>query len=204
MQIRGGNQFIQVFQSNVIFHQQDDVVRGKFFGISTFTHSTVEIFEIGHAFFPQSGAHTMENSTQRLRIIGCAVVIERFQSVIFGDGIQSVTLQIRVYIAGESHGIQIGVFERIAVVFTHFADKAGIKRSVVCNEDSVAAEGEKLFHRIFRKRGVFHHIIGDTGDGNDVLGNGYTGIDKGGKPIENFPILIENGTDFGDFAGEGR
>ena len=91
--------------------------------------------------------------------------------------------------------------------FCRNADKACIKRSIVCYQHRIFAEFQKFRKNILNGRRVFYHIVGDPCQFCDFRGNGTLGIDENTETVNDFPVCYLYSTNFRNhffFLGKAR
>ena len=192
LQIGVRNQFVQILQTHQIARNHNHVVSTRFLGIHT---GDMGVYLLQR--FDVLLAHILENmgvnSRQHSRIIAGAVVVERRQLQIVRHGIQLVILQALIQGTTQGNGVHRRELIGHATPLCSGTNKAGIKARIMRHQHTaIAAEIVERLQRLFLRRSVRHHGIGDAGQLHNLSRNGLSGIGKG---IETILYLSPDHTD---------
>ena len=183
-QMRLGHQTIQVDTPQIIFRQNNGMVRGHLLhGIHTGSSQCIDFRQIMNVLLFQHFNKFHENMGRALRIIHGSVMILQGNSQGLGHRIQRMLRLVLQKYSGNAHGIHIGKLLRIAQSSAILHNETHIKAGIVSHHDTAFTELQKLRQDHVDLRGIHDILIPDTGKLFDLEGNGHIRIDKGGKTI---------------------
>ena len=123
--------------------------------------------------------------------------IRQFQML--GNGVQLVILEVREQRPGNGHCIHIGILQLDPVPGCRCLEEGGVKGGIVCHQDSILPPDEVHEHPqgFLFQRSIRHHLIGDAGELDHLIGDALLRIDEGVKFLQHFPVLHPDRADFG-------
>ena len=195
------NELIQVFESHLIFNQQNLVVWRQAKRICRRAHVILQIAEAADLCRLHFFLHFKVDHRKHLGIVTRAVMIEFAEIKIFGKRLKLMVFQVGVEMARERNRIKISVFKREITVFRRRTDKADIKIGIVCDQKTLAHKLEEFGQHFPNDTRILYHIIGDARERNDLLGDRHFGVDKGIISRQNLAVFHLYRADLGDAAG---
>ena len=178
------------------------MIGGKLQGIGLGTHLIVEILKACHVAFLHFIYHTEQDIRQHLRVIASSVVIKLSQLIVLGEGIQLVILQLGIDEAGKCQCIHVGIGKGQFGKPRKMANKADIKGGIVRYQHIVTRKVKKGAKCLGIKGRVGNHVVGNTRQLDDLLGDGHLGVDKGIKAVNDLARTDLHSTDLGDLTVE--
>ena len=123
------------------------------------------------------------------------MVVEGRQFQMLGHDIQLVLSQIRQQVLRQDQRVDIGGVKGQAHFPAAGADKADIELRVVGGQRAVAHKSQKGRQRLFQRRRAFEHLVGDTGEADDLRRQTAVGVHKGLEAVGDFPVFQHHGAD---------
>ena len=111
--------------------------------VRVFAHGVGHLRKVGDPLGLELVDHFEENICQHFRIVRCPVMVEVAQIEIFRQGVQTVTLQLRIDISGHGYRVQVWIFKGKAALLRGVTDKAGVKTGIVRNQQPVFRKCEE-------------------------------------------------------------
>ena len=198
LHVRFGNDLIQVFQSGVVAHQNNEM-EILFGELTRAAKAGVDVLEALHAAHGEIFQHLHENLRECQGIIARAMMIERRNLEILADGIQLIVAQTVVKRLSERERIEIGAVEIEVIPLGRLPDETDIKAmSVVCDKRSAVHEFQEFAHRLFLSRRIRDHFVRDAGQLRDLLGNVHSRIGKRVVLFADLAVFHNDRADLGD------
>ena len=177
LQIRPGNDLVEVFQAGLVFHQNGDVVRAALL-LQAAAHEVVEVADRLCAPGREHGQELVHDARHDHRIVARAVVVEVRQAQAVRDLVELVVLEIRQQVLREHQRVEIHRFERDARPAAGRAHEAGIKVGIVRDDRPPARKVEKLAHGLRLVGRIGHIGIRDAGQARDLGRDGHVWVDE--------------------------
>ena len=178
LQIRPGDDLIEIFQAGLAAHENGDVVRAALF-LQAAAHESVEIVERLRALRREHGQELVHDARDDHRVVAGAVVVEVRQAQPVRDLVELMVLEIRQQILREHERVEIHRFKRDARPAAGRAHEAGVKVGIVRDDRPPAHKVKKLPHGL-RLVGRAGHIgVRDAGQARDLGRDGHVRVDKG-------------------------
>ena len=177
LQIRPGNDLVEVFQAGLVFHQNGDVVRAALL-LQAAAHEIVEVADRLCALRREHGQELVHDARHDHRIVARAVVVEVRQAQAVRDLVELVVLEIRQQVLREHQRVEIHRFERDARPAAGRAHEAGIKVGIVRDDRPSARKVEKLAHGLRLVRRAGHIGIRNAGQARDLGRDGHVRVDE--------------------------
>ena len=202
LQIRGGNELVEILQTHQIFDKNDLVIGLELQRVCLFAHCLPHLVICFDTLTVDLVRHAEVNLRQHLRVIGGTVVIELTESVILGNKIQLMLFQIGIDITAHRYRIEIRIFKRKSRLFCRAADKADVKAGIVRNQQLIPAADERKerFQRFLHLGRTGYHLIGDARELRNILGNRTFGIDERIEAVKHLAVFDADRTDFRDLV----
>ena len=198
-QVGHGNQLVQVFQTHVVLHQNDLVVRlhlGRVAGAKR----RIDLLQSGRFLFRLQQLHHFNiNFRQNSGIVTGAVMIEVAAFEIFCHCIQLVIFQIREHGSRHGYGIYIGIVKVNAAAAVCLPQEAAVEIRVVCHQNGILTNKlAEFLHGFALFWCVFDHGIGDAGQFGDIGRDRLFRIYKGVEGFQHIAVPHAYRTDFRD------
>ena len=177
LQIRPGNDLVEVFQAGLVFHQNGDVVRAALL-LQAAAHEIVEVADRLCALRREHGQELVHDARHDHCIVARAVVVEVRQAQAVRDLVELVVLEIRQQVLREHQRVEIHRFERDARPAAGRAHEAGIKVGIVRDDRPSACKVEKLAHGLRLVRRAGHIGIRNAGQARDLGRDGHVRVDE--------------------------
>ena len=177
LQIRPGNDLVEVFQAGLVFHQNGDVVRAALL-LQAAAHEIVEVADRLCALRREHGQELVHDARHDHCIVARAVVVEVRQAQAVRDLVELVVLEIRQQVLREHQRVEIHRFERDARPAAGRAHEAGIKVGIVRDDRPSARKVEKLAHGLRLVRRAGHIGIRNAGQARDLGRDGHMRVDE--------------------------
>ncbi len=177
LQIRPGNDLVEVFQAGLVFHQNGDVVRAALL-LQAAAHEIVEVADRLCALRREHGQELVHDARHDHCIVARAVVVEVRQAQAVRDLVELVVLEIRQQVLREHQRVEIHRFERDARPAAGRAHEAGIKVGIVRDDRPSARKVEKLAHGLRLVRRAGHIGIRNAGQARDLGRDGHVRVDE--------------------------
>lgn len=178
LQIRPGDDLVEIFQAGLVLDENGDVVRAALF-LQAAAHERVEIVERLRALRRKHGQELIHDARDDHCVVAGAVMVEVRQAQPIRDLVKLVMLEIRQQILREHERVEIHRLKRDARPAAGRAHEAGIKVCIVCDDRPPAHEVKKLPHGL-RLIGRAGHIgVCDAGQPRDLGRDGHMRVDKG-------------------------
>ena len=159
-------------------------------------HGAVHLVNIRYALAMQLIRHLREYGGEHSGIVGCAVMIEIAQRIVFAYRIKRVLGKIGIKIPRKRKCIQIGVSELYMVFLAGTADKSDVKSGIVRHKHSSAGKFEKLLNGLGSLRSAGNRFVGYSGKTGDIFGYRHLGIDIGAEFVKHLAAAVKHCTDF--------
>ncbi len=201
LQVGGGNELIEVLQTDLVLCDQNDVLREARAAAPVGTeleHLFVDALNARHAALLQHGEEPGEHLRDRHGVVARAMVVERGQLQMLRDDVQLVILQPRQQVLRKDQRIQIGRLEGNAALFAALADKADIEFCIVRGKDPAAREIEERAQRVLQLRRADEHRVGDAGQADDLRRQPPLRIDKRLERIHDLAVAQQHRADLRD------
>ena len=202
LQVGGGDQLVEVFQTQLILGENDDMLRetAGFAALrAQFQHFFVDLLQTGKAvLLPHLLKEGDEHVGHHGSVIAGAVVVEGGQVQMLCHDVQLVLVQLRQQVLGEDQRVHIGGVEGQAHLAAALADETDIELGVVGRQRAVTHEGEEIPQRFLQLGGIRQHGIGDAGEADDLGGQAAIGVDEGLETLGDFTVFQHHGADLGD------
>ena len=197
IQMSIGNQFIQIFQSCGIFHQNNLVIGTQFFYIAA-SQSRIDLGDLTDLIILLKPLEQhQENISKNHRVVAGPVMVKGRKLQMLGHRIQLVVFNPRQHGPAHRHRIQIGIGKIQIVPCRYRLDKGGIERSIMSQQHRLLpAKLQKSLYRFLFLGSVDHHTVVDPGQLRDFRRNGTFRIDKGVEYIGNLAIVDPHRADF--------
>ena len=198
--VRRTDNAVQVFESCLVLHQNDQVVILLFQHLFVAAKAGVDSLHGGHVLLLQIGEHNLKDAGQRHGIIHGAVVVKGLDFQMFVDGIQFIVMQAGEQRLRHGQGVNIGVGKIHPRLIPCFTDEQHIKAvGVVGNQDVIAAEFLELADGLGRCGGIGHHAVVDAGQLHHLLRDGLAGVDEGTETLIRVDLAVfhVHGADLG-------
>ena len=180
LQIRPGDDLVEILQAGLVAHENGDVVRAALF-LQAAAHESVEIVERLRAFRREHGQELVHDARDDHRVVAGAVMVEVRQTQPVRDLVELVVLEIRQQILREHERIEIHRLKRDTRPAAGRAHEAGIKVGIVRDDRPPAHEVKELPHGL-RLVGRAGHIgVRDAGQARDLGRDGHMRVDEGVK-----------------------
>ena len=177
LQIRPGNDLVEVFQAGLVFHQNGDVVRAALL-LQAAAHEIVEVADRLCALRRELGQELVHDARHDHCIVARAVVVEVRQAQAVRDLVELVVLEIRQQVLREHQRVEIHRLERDARPAAGRAHEAGIKVGIVRDDRPSARKVEKLAHGLRLVRRAGHIGIRNAGQARDLGRDGHMRVDE--------------------------
>ena len=201
--VGAGNQFIEVFEPDAVFDQQDLVVGLQLFGVAA-PQVGVQLPDKVDVFLRfQLFDHLLEDLAEDGGVVAGTVMVEVLQFEVLGNDVQLVPPEFRVEAAGHRQGVDRGVGDINAVAVCRRPDKGHVERGVVGDQRPVPGESEELPEGFLLLRGVLHHLVGDAGEFGDFRRDWALGVDEDIERLLDFSTRNPHRADFGQTVGPG-
>ena len=203
-----GDELVQIFQSDVVPHQNDLVIGLQLFDID-FLRLGVQVGEQRCFLGLDEPAHQfLIDFRQHLRIICSTVMIELAELQRLCHAVQLMAGHVGQHRLAQNQGIQCGKRKVNVVALADIADKCGVESGVVRHQYRIlSAEFHELPECLFLLGRVLHHGIGNAGQLHDILRDFALRIDHDAEGIHhlhsphfhcaNFRQTVVSGTESG-------
>ena len=203
-QVGIGNQLVQIFESHLIFCQNNKVIPAQIFQAAGLGfESCQQRVDVGNFGRVQFFLHLFQqldvNSAQNCRVLTRSVVVERANLEFFRHDIQLVPFHVRKQNFAHFHGINGSKFPFDAQPFAGTMDKRHIKARIVRDERQISRELQELRQRLGKLRRILDGFIRNARQLRDVRRNRLVRIDIGLKFFQHFAIAHLYCRNFGYF-----
>ena len=180
---------IQIHSAHVILRQHNGMIgRHSFHRVRAAGAQGIDVCQPMDAFFLQHGNKFDKYLRRGLCIIHRTVMVFQGNTQGFGHRIQCMFCLVRKQQPGNPHRIHAGKCTVKPQPPRIFRNKTHIKGRIMGHQHTFRTESQKIRQNLFNPRRVHHILIPDTGELFNPIGYGCPGIDKGGKPLCDFPI----------------
>ena len=203
-QVGIGNQLVQIFESHLIFCQNNKVIPAQIFQAAGLGFEScqqrVDVGNFGRVqFFLHFFQQLDVNSAQNCRVLTRSVVVERANLEFFRHDIQLVPFHVRKQNFAHLNGINGSKFPFDAQPFAGTMDKRHIKARIVRDERQISRELQELRQRLGKLRRILDGFIRNARQLRDVRRNRLVRIDIGLKFFQHFAIAHLYRRNFGYF-----
>ena len=171
------NNPVQVLKTDLVFYQQDYVVR---VGLSRIllTHRVIDFNNLCNVLFRGKGLeHFEEYLCQNTSIIISAVMMLLLHTQMLGKKIQLMLFQLRVHGSTHHKGVDLNRVLFPAAALDCRTQKTHIKISIMSDKNIAAiTKTEELFQCLLLERGICHHLIGNAGKTGNLQRNRFLRI----------------------------
>ena len=198
IQMRIGDELIQILKARLILYQNDLMHRADLFRVPP-GQTGVDVFHARRAgIFLQAHQQILKNLGQNRRIIARAVMVERVELQIFGDRIELVVFDVLEHRTAHGQGVDVRVREIHSVAFGRGVHERGIERGVMRQQHrAFPAELVELPQGFLFGRSVLYHFVRDAGQLGDLGRNVHAGIYENIEAVGNLSVFDPYRTDFG-------
>ena len=187
LQVGGGNQLIEIFQPHLVFRNQDDVL-GLPVGVAflpQLRHSGVDGLEGVDVQIPLHHPEEVgEKQAAGRRVVAGPMVLEGGQLQMLRHDVQLVLPQLRQQVLGQNQGIHIGGVKIQTRLPAPGADKSDVELRVVGRQRPPPDKGQKVLQRLGGLRRALQHLVGDAGEGDDLVGEVPPRVHEGLEPLD--------------------
>ncbi len=190
VEMRQRHQPVEVHASDVVLRQQDGVIRGQL--LHHFRGRFVlsrQVIQRSNVPLLQHLREAQKDERGALGVVHRPMMILQRNMERFGHRIQSVSRKLRQENPRERYGIHHGEVTGKPHIVAVFPQKAHVKIRVVRHHYGGVAKREELWQDLRDGRRGKHHVVVNTGQLFNLIGNGYFGIDKGGKTLRDTSVL---------------
>ena len=152
-QVGIGNQLVEIFQANLIFCQNNEMIPAEIFqaaGLGLQTRQ--QRVDVGNLlrmqFLPQLVQQLDENTSQYCRIFTGSVVVKGSYLECLCHAVQPVAFHIREQDFGHFHGINGSEVPLDAKALTAFVDKRHVKARIMCHQRQIPGKIQKSRQRL--------------------------------------------------------
>ena len=200
-----GDELIEIFQSHLVFHEQDDVVGAlaAHAVLAYLQQHGLDVADALRALFAQHGDEALHHPRHDHRVVARAVVVELRQREIVADRVQLVAFQVRQKRLRQNERVQINGVEVDPVALCSRGEEADVEVGVVGDDGSAAAEIEEGAERLAVARRAGNVAVVDAGELHDLRRDGHFRVDEGVEGVLDLAAGEEHRADFRDAVAVG-
>ena len=200
VQMSQGDELVQVTQTGLVPRQHDQVL-GLALGLSSLAqvdHGPVDLPQVAQAHLLQHLKERGQHVAHRGRVVAGPVVIEGGQVQVLRHDVQLVLAQVRQQVLGQDQAVDGGIVEGNAVFPAAGGDKAHVEVGVVGRQGPVPGKSQESPQGLLLGGSPHQHLIGDTGQADDLRTQDAAGGDKGVEPVGDLPVFQHYGANLDD------
>ena len=202
LEVTGGDQLVQVFQTQLVLRQNDDMF-GAALGLIAagpqLQHFAVDLLQAGDA---QLLFHFLKKRDEHIphhgRVVGGAVVVEGGQIQMLRHDVQLVLAQLRQQVLRQDQGVHIGGVEVQPHPAAARPDEADVELRVVRRQRVAVHKLQERRQRLLQLGRVRQHGVGDTGQADDLRRQAAVGIHEGLEPLGDLAVFQHHRADLRD------
>ena len=198
LQMRFGDELVEIFQSHLVLHEQRDVTRAAGVVFAQLRHERSGIRERFRALVREPRAERCEDAGAHGGIVARAVVVKVRQPQRVGDDVELEFFELLQKRLRDGERIDVYGVKRKTAALCRGGDEADIKGGVVRHEREIANKVQKRAHGLRLARRAVHVAVGDAGELHDLRRNGHAGINERLKALRHDAIFHAHRADLGD------